>query len=165
MTIEAERLPPFSTVLGVMDQVARAASTDAKNHTVAAVKRTMPARSGRARAGQRGSIRRTRNGYLITISPSSKPVYPNGVSAAEVTRWVGGGTGVFGPTGRPIRPRRGKAFHLPGGVWSSKAIQGQRPQHIYERVQTSEEAAVSRILKQGAAIAAREAERVIGGRR
>lgn len=164
MTIEATPLPPFTTVLGAMDQVARASAADAKNHGLAAVRSTFPARSHRLIDGQRASVVRTTNGYAITIRPNDKLRYPNGVTPVQVAGWVSGGTGEFGPRRRAITPRKGRPFRLPNG-WSSGTIKGQRPQHLYERVQASEDAAVLRIFQHGAQVAAREAERVIGGRR
>jgi hypothetical protein len=153
-------LPRMETVLGALDAEARRTAGDARNATVAAARRVLPARSGRQRRAARGRVTRTGLGYVITVAPDKRVRYPGGLSALEVARFLEGGTGVFGPSGRPIRPRRAKAFHLPGG-WRSTTVQGQRAQHPYERVQTGEEARVARILADGAFAGAKAAERVL----
>lgn len=155
-------LPPMTTLLGAIDTAGRDTAAQARDLTVAAVRRTMPARSGRARKAQRGAVRRARTGYTIEVSPSSRVRYPNGVTAKQVTRWVDQGTGLFGPKGRPIRPRRAHVFRLPNGHAATE-VTGQRAQHIYRRAQTSTEAAVTRILIRGAQAGARAAERALGG--
>lgn len=155
-------LPPFTTVLGAMDAEARATARAAGNIGLAAVRRTLPARSGRLRRGQRVRITRTAVGLMLEVSPSSRIRYPNGVTAKEVTRFVDQGTGEEGPHHRPIRPRRAKAFHLPTG-WAAGELKGQAPQHAYDRARSSSEALVERELAAGAVRAARVAERVIGG--
>lgn len=159
------RLPaplPIATVLGAIDTTARDTASTAKDHTVAAVRRTLPARTGRQRAAARGRVTRTRTGYQIVVAPARTVRYPNGVTAVQVAGWIEGGTGVHGPHRRPIRPRRGDVFKLPGGI-IVPSTQGQKAQHPYERVQSSEEAATGRILAAGATAAARAAERVLAG--
>lgn len=157
------RLPPplnVQTVLGALDEAARDAARDAGDVGLAAVRRIMPARTGRARAGQRRAVRRTQTGYQIDVAPTSRVRYPNGVSAKEVTRWVDRGTGVRGPRKRPIRPRKGNVFRLPHG-WVADELQGQAPQNVYQRAQSSSEALAQRILEQGAQAGARAAERAL----
>jgi hypothetical protein len=155
-------LPPFTTVLGAMDAEARSTARAAGNIGLAAVRRTLPARSGRLRRGQRVRISRTAVGLMLEVSPSSRIRYPNGVTAKEVTRWVDEGTGVEGPRHRPIRPRKGGAFRL-GDHFVAGELHGQAPQHAYERARSSSEALVERELAAGATRAARAAERVLGG--
>lgn len=150
-------LPPFTTVLGALDLAGRRSAREARDDTVAAVRRTLPARSGRARQGARGAVRRQPDGYVIEVSPSSRVRYPSGVTAKEVTRWIEGGTGIHGPRHRMIRPRRAHAFRLPHGFRTTE-LAGQRAQHVYARVQVSEEARVERILIDGAQHAARDLE-------
>lgn len=157
------RLPPrlnIETVLGAFDIGARDASRDAGDATLAAVRRIMPARSGRARRGQRRAVRRTPTGYVIDVAPTSRVRYPNGVSAKQVTLWVDRGTGVHGPRHRPIRPRKGNVFRLPGGFVADE-MDGQKPQHVYQRAQSSTEALVQRMLELGATRAARAAQQAL----
>jgi hypothetical protein len=155
-------LPPMSTVLGAIDLEARRTAQRAARHGVAAVRQRLPARTGTARRGQRSSVKRTGVGYVITIAPSSRERYSSGVTAVEVTRWIEGGTGEHGPRGRPIRARRGRPFRLPGG-WFAQEVQGQRARHVYDRVRSSEDAAVERILGTGLRGATMAAERALGG--
>jgi hypothetical protein len=157
-------LPPFETVLGAIDGEARRTARAAGNIGLAAVRRTLPARSGRLRRGQRVRISRTARGLMFEVSPTSRVKYPNGVTAVQVTRWVDQGTGLKGPRHRLIRPRTAKAFHLPAG-YRTTALEGQAPQHAYDRARSSSDALVERELAAGAQRAAREAERVYGGRR
>lgn len=159
------QLPPplhIDTVLGAFDREARAAAREAGQIGLAAVRRTFPARTGRARSGQRASVRRTPTGYTVQVAPSSRVRYPNGVTAVQVSRWLEVGTGVHGPRARPIRPRRASAFRLPHG-WVADELQGQEPQHPYQRAHTSSDALVERTLAAGAVAGARAAERVLGG--
>lgn len=157
------KLPPpldVETMMGAIDESARRTAGAARAQSVAAVKRVMPARTGRARSATSGSVRRTSLGFVITVKPSARVRYPNGVTAVEVTRFVSGGTGVAGPQRRLIPfAKRGR---LPGGARPTG--RGQAPQRIYERAFTSSQAVVSRLLQAGAENAAREADRVLGGR-
>jgi hypothetical protein len=155
-------LPPMATVLGAIDLEARRTAQRAGRHGVAAVRQRLPARTSTVRRGQRSSVKRTGVGYIITVAPSSRERYPSGVTALEVTRWLEGGTGVHGPRGRPIRPRRASAFRLPGG-WMAEQVRGQRGRRVYDRVRSSEDAAVERILGAGLRGATAAAERALGG--
>lgn len=153
-------LPPplrIDTVLGAFDDGARDAAREAGDLGLAAVRRLMPARTGRARTGQRRAVRRTPLGYRIEVAPTSRVRYPSGVSAKEVTRWVDQGTGVRGPRHRPIRPRKGGVFRLPGGFVAHE-LQGQAPQNVYARARTSSDALVQRTLENGGRRAARAAQ-------
>lgn len=156
-------LPPFRTILGAMDAEARSTARAAGNLGLAAVRRTLPARSGRLRRGQRVKISRTARGLALEVSPTSRIKYPSGVSAVEVTRFVVGGTGVHGPKGRPYGPRRAHAFRL-GDHFVATELQGQRAQDSYNRARTSSSALVERELAAGAKRAARAAEGVLGSR-
>src|SRR5437868_6597041 len=113
----------MSTVIGAIDEAGREAMGQARDHNVAAVRRAIPSRSGRARAGQRGSVRRQGLGYVLEVKPTRRVRYPNGVSAVEVTRWLEEGTGIPGPRSHWITPRRASAFRLPGG-WHAERVRG-----------------------------------------
>jgi hypothetical protein len=157
------KLPPplnIQTVLGAYDTAARATARDAGDIGLAAVRRIMPARTGRARRGQRRMVRRTALGYIIEVSPTSRVRYPNGVSAKEVTRWVDRGTGIHGPRHQPIRPRKGNVFRLPGGFVADE-LPGQKPQHVYARAHTQSDILVQRELERGAHAATQAAARVL----
>jgi hypothetical protein len=164
MPVRARVQPPkplrLGTALEVIDLQGRASAEAVRDLTVPAVRRALPARSGRLRSATRGRVGRTATGYAVTIAPSKSVRYPGrsgGVSAREVARFVESGTGVYGPQHRAIRRRNGGPFHLPNG-WRSTTLRGQRAQHPFERVQTSEDAAVFRVLEAGATILARRME-------
>lgn len=153
------KLPPplkVETMLGAVDLSARRTAGRARTHTVAAVKRLMPARSGRARSAAAGSVKRTALGYVITVAPRARVRYPSGITAVEVTRFVEKGTMLQGPRKRV--PRR--LGRLPSGAVPTG--RGQRAQHVYARAESTQEATVTRMLQAGADDAAREAERVLG---
>lgn len=148
----------IGTTLELVDVEAQRAAEQARDLTVAVVRRNLPARSHRLeRSIGRGRVSRTRTGFSITVQPSKSVRYPGGrlqrsseggVSAREVARFVEGGTGIY-RNGRPIRRRNGKPFLLPNGV-HVKAIRGQRAQRPFARAQTSTEALVFRTLERGA---------------
>lgn len=163
MSLVADRLPPLGTVLAAIDVAGKATAVEARDFGVAAVRRVLPSRSGRLHRGTVGRARKSPTGYTVEVGPTSRVKYPNGVSAKEVTRFVAGGTGVHGPKGRPIRPRRSGVFRLPGGI-TVREVAGQAAQHPYEKVQGPADAAVERILVRGADEAAHAAERALGGR-
>lgn len=162
MPVLMEKLPPISTVLGALDLEGQATAREASQHTVSAVRRTMPARSGRARRAQAGRVTREGQGFRVEVKPRNTSQYPGGVTPVQVTRFIDQGTGVYGPRGRPYGPRRAEAFRLPSG-WHSGTIQGQKAQHIYDRVERSEEAQVFRIFERGSHRAARRMEAALDG--
>lgn len=162
MPVTMEKLPPLTTVVGAMDVQGQRSAREAGDLTVAAVRRTMPARSGRARRGQSRRVTRFGTGWRVEVAPRSRPVYPNGVTAREVTRWVDQGTGIYGPRGRRITPRRAHAFRLPSG-WRSGSVRGQQAQHVYARVESSSEAQVFRVFERGSHRAARAMEAALDG--
>lgn len=156
------KLPPplhFQTVLGAVDLEARRTATRARTASVAAVKRVLPAHTGRARRGTRGSVRRTPTGYVIEVRPDSRVRYPNGVSAVQVHQWLEGGTGEQGPRHQRIPfERRGR---LPSGRRPSG--RGQAPQRPYARVAAAEGVRVTRLLQDGGPRAMQAANRALGG--
>lgn len=157
------KLPPpldVHTVLGALDAAARVTAREAGSVGLAAVRALMPARTGKARAGQRSTVRRTVTGLSIEVAPTSRVRYANGVSAKQVTRWVDQGTGIYGPRQKMIRPRKGNVFHLPGGFVADQ-LRGQKPQNIYARAHTATDAAVLRVLQAGAIAGARAGEQAL----
>lgn len=162
MSLQAQTITRLGTVLEAIDTSGKATAIEARDFGVAAVRRVLPSRSGRLHRGTVGRARKSPTGYTIEVGPTSRVKYPSGVSAKEVTRFVAGGTGVHGPKGRPIRPRKARAFALPGGI-EVASVQGQAAQHPYERVQGPADAAVERILTRGADEAAAAAERALDG--
>lgn len=149
-------LPPpirVETVLGALDVAARRSAREAGELVAGGVRRGMPARLASA---QRSTVRRTATGYRIDVEPTSRVRYPGGVTARQVTRFREGGTGVYGPSGRPIRARSGHPFRLPHG-WSGE-VRGQPARHMYAQAITSTEALVGRVLELGAEAGARHAE-------
>lgn len=174
MPVRTTVTPPkplrLGTALELVDVEARRTAEAARDVLLPVVRRNLPARTGRLQAATRGRVGRTPTGYSITVSPSPSVRYHggrgasygsgNGVSAREVARFVEGGTGIYGPGGRPIRRRDGKPFVLPNG-WHAKSIRGQRAQRPFARAQTSSEALVFRTLERGATVLALRMERAV----
>lgn len=152
---------PIPTMLAAIDAEGRRSAERARDLGVPAFRAVEPAVSGRLRKGTRGRVTRTAAGFALTIGPSGRERYPSGVTDAQVFRFADRGTGVFGPKGRPIRPRHGMLFTLPGG-WFATELQGQRAQGILERGRAAADPLVTRTLEEGATLAARRAEQVMG---
>lgn len=152
--------PDVVTMLGAIDRGAQAAANEVRTLGVPVVRAALPVRSGRARRGTTGRVGRTGTGYRVTIAPSSRVRYPGGVTAREVVRWLHTGTGVYGRLGRPITPRRAKAFRLPNG-WFSESVRGYRGRDFFGAAQASLNGLVYRTFETGAKRAARWAEDVL----
>lgn len=92
----------------------------------AAIARTLaPADTG----ALRGSIRTS---YETSEREVNAYVYTN----LDYAEYVHEGTGIYGPRGRPIRPRRGRYLVFPGrtgGMVFAREVQGQRPQPFLRR--------------------------------
>jgi hypothetical protein len=129
MTVTVEHpLPPIATIVAAVDTAAREAANDARRAAVPIARACLPSRTGRVRRGTVGRVNRTATGYRLEIAATSRVRYPNGVTAKQVLRFITGGTGIFGPLGRPIRPRKADAFVLP--TWAAESVRGQ-PGHDY----------------------------------
>jgi hypothetical protein len=154
--------PPISvrSLMGAIDHGAREAANDVRRTVLGPVRATLPARSGRARRGTTGRVGRTPTGYSVTFAATSRVRYPNGVSAKQVVRWLHTGTGVFGPLGRPIKPKKGDAFHLPSG-WRSGTLRGYPGRDFFGHAQRALGGTVYRTFEDGADRAARWAEAAI----
>jgi hypothetical protein len=149
---------PVRTFLTVADVEAQQTARQIGRETRDELRTRLPAQSGRLRRGVQSRVQRTGEGYRVEVSPSSRVRYPSGVTAKEVGRFVERGTGVFGPVGRPIRPRRASGFALPGG-FRTATLRGQRPQRVFETLQrTGESTLLVRLAEDGAQRAARAIE-------
>lgn len=161
MTIRFDPPPDVHTFVAALDRGAQESANDARRIGTPVVRAALPARSGRARRGTTGRVGRTGTGYRLTFAATSRVRYPNGISAVQVVRFIHTGTGVYGPTGKPIRPRkRGGHFHLPSG-WKSGTIQGQRGHDYFGAAQHSLDGIVYRLWTEGAQRAGRWAAETI----
>jgi hypothetical protein len=151
---------PIATMLAAIDTEGRETVNRARELGVPAFRAVEPAVSGRLRRGTVGRVARTLRGYSLTIAPTSRVRYPSGVTAAQVFRFVDRGTGVYGARGRVIRPRKAKAFALPGG-WEARFVRGQHPQGIMARGEHAADPVITRELERGADRAAARAERAL----
>lgn len=158
--------PDIDTAIAAGETAARFAMNAARVLGVSAIRQVEPRHSGRLQKGTTGRITRTQTGLRLTIGPSDRVRYPGGrghrslrggVSAVEVWRFVDGGTGIYGPTGKKITRSTGKAFMLPRGAAFS--FKGQRPQNIAVRGYQAADPQITRALEQGADRAAQAMQR------
>lgn len=160
MSVVGDPLPGVDTLLGVIDTEARATANRVRTTAVPVVRAALPSRSGRARRGTTGRVNRTATGYSIEVAGSSRVRYPSGVTAKQVIGWLHTGTGVFGPLGRPIKPRHAAAFRLPSG-WVSGTIDGFPGHDYFGAAERALDGGVIATLEAGADRAARAVERVL----
>ena len=92
------------------------------------------------------------NAYKIIKSENQHKI----TNDKEYLPWVNDGTGIYGPRGQRITPKRAKFlhFHWKGREWFLKSVRGQKPQKFVdvsmsEIVQSIPEAVMiaSRVLK------------------
>lgn len=154
-------LPAPRTVLGTLDQAARAAAQEAKRAAEPVFRRETPGR-GRLRATMKARAGKSATGYQVTIRPTG--IHPSGVPAWQVARWVTRGTGLFRTTGPGRRgliraSKPWKRMTLPGGAkrWT---VKGQKANPFIERAERRASPIVIRTFEQGAAQAARDLARL-----
>lgn len=158
MAIKADPPLPLPTVLAAIDDGARVAANTARTASVPVVRAAMPVVSGRLRKGINGRVGRQPLGYTLTIGASSRQKYPSGVTSKQVLRFVTGGTGIHGPRGRVIRPRKADAFIVNGKP--REFMLGQEPQPVLDTAQRQADPVVLRCFDDGSRIAARFAEAI-----
>lgn len=146
-------LPAPATLLGEYEQQARKAAAQARDTTRAAVRSNYPKGTGRSAREIRGSVSRTPDGLAVNVAPPR--------ARAHIYRFVEAGTGVEGPRGRLIPPR--KRGRLPSGRVPTG--RGQRPQWPFERTRTQLAGRVSLELQRAAGYAGEILLRKIGGGR
>lgn len=133
--------PDPLTAFRALDRHAAAAARQAGRDAVAVVQPMIPRRTGQAAAQTKARVKKVPEGYLITVGPSKRVAWR--VKFFEV------GTGIYGPRHRPIRPRRAKAFRLPGGIEVAQ-VKGQRAQHTFRRARPRMDAAVQAAFRAAA---------------
>ena len=86
----------------------------------------------------------TRLAAVLAVRAGSLSPYKIAVAVSKrerhIAKWVEAGTGIYGPRHKPIRPRKAKAFRLPGGH-EARSVRGQRPQRPFERTAPALQAA------------------------
>lgn len=103
------------------------------------VAKNMLTRGRRVRDAARRNVN-SRTGTLARSIEVSLVTRGEGTGAQVGTslfyaRYVHDGTGIYGPTGRPIRPQRGKVMVFQGntGTVFARTVKGQRGTHFLER--------------------------------
>lgn len=121
--LELHGTPPDpAAAFHAADRAARNVARKAGRAALAVVAPRIPRATGQLAAETKVRVRTDIAGHHVTVGPSRK--------VAWRARYVERGTGIHGPTGRPIRPRHAKAFRLPGGI-EVATVRGQRARHIY----------------------------------
>ena len=137
------------------DQAARRVARDAGNAALAAVKPRIPRATGQAAANTKVRVRTDIEGHHVTVGPSK--------AVAWRARYFEEGTGVYGPRRRPIRPRKAKAFRLPGGKEFAE-VKGQRARHTFRDSKPAADAAFQAAFDAGLRDIDTAIRRSIGGR-
>lgn len=136
------RLPDPAAAFHAADQAARKVARAAGAAALAVVQPRIPRATGQLAAETRVRVRTDIEGHHVTVAPSKK--------VAWRARYVEAGTGVYGPRHQPIRPRKAKAFRLPGGVEVS-SVRGQRARHIYRDAKPAADRAFQGVWRAGMA--------------
>lgn len=158
MTVRATPPPAVDRMVRELDLGARATVNLARTHATPVIRAVFPVQSGKLRRGITGRVGRTATGYRLEFAATSRVRYRSGVSAREVLRFVTRGTGVYGRGGRPIRPRRRKAFSLPNG-WVGETVRGQRGHPYMTMAQYAADGSIVRTFQAGVVNATAAAER------
>jgi hypothetical protein len=159
VTVTGPKLPSEATILGVIDEQARAALDHAKAGVGAVVRSQTPRDSGRTAQALAPRTSRTGTGAALTVAPT-RGARHGATTVARVVRWVQRGTGVYGPSGKPIRSkRRGGALSVYGR--EVEQVQGQKPNPFMGRIQALGTLRVEQAARQGAEQAARAVERTV----
>lgn len=120
------------TLLGRIDHALQQEARAAGQDLLTAVRAAEPVRTGQLRAQTRLRVSKTPQGWKIAVAVSKRE--------RHIAKWVEAGTGIYGPRHKPIRPRKAKAFRLPGGH-EARSVRGQRPQRPFERTAPALQAA------------------------
>ena len=122
------KMPGPQSALVVSDRAMKAASRQLEAEVLPAVRAGAPKRTGRL-AGSFRARRRLAHGVDLSIGPRSGGSRGDR-SGAFYGPFVTGGTGLYGPSRRPIRRRDGLPFIFTAGdgeVIVTGEVRGQRP--------------------------------------
>ena len=133
--------PPDPGVLfRAADGAAREVARRAGRAALEVVQPRIPRQSGQAAAQTRVRVRSDIEGHHVTVGPTK--------AVAWRVRFFEEGTGIYGHRHKPIRPRRAKAFRLPGGV-EVASVRGQRARHTFRSAKPAADAAFAREFEAG----------------
>lgn len=146
-------LPAAHTILGVLDDEAKRAMSDARDVARTEIRAEAPGHLGEAITG---SVRKTPTGYRAIVQPPRGKQYhpPGEATVAQVVRWVNRGTGLLrvGPgRKRRITGKHGvlRPMVLPGGR-KIRSVKGQKPNPFIARAETKAEPLVRAAIEAGA---------------
>lgn len=122
------------------EEAARKVARAAGEAALAVVKPRVPRQSGQAAAQTRVRVRSDIEGHHVTVGPSKQ--------VAWRVKFFEEGTGIYGRKHRPIRPRRARAFRLPGGIEVAE-VKGQRARHTFRDAKPAADAAFAREFEAG----------------
>lgn len=135
--------PDPAAMFRAADRAAREVARQAGNAALQVVRPRIPRQSGQAASQTRVRVRSDIEGHHVTVGPSK--------AVAWRVRFFEEGTGIYGRKGRPIRPRRAKAFRLPGGIEVAE-VKGQRARHTFRDSKPAADAAFAREFEAGLAL-------------
>lgn len=136
------RPPDPARLFEVSDRAARKVAREAGNAALGVVRPRIPRQTGRAAQETRVRVRSDIEGHHVTVGPSK--------NVAWRVKFVEDGTGIYGPRHRVIRPRRARAFTLPGGV-EVASVRGQRARHMFRESKPAADRAFAEAFRAGLA--------------
>lgn len=132
--------PNPARLFDATDRATRAVARKAGRAALEVVKPRVPRASGQAAENTRVTVRSDVEGHHVTVGPSKRVSWR--------VRFFEGGTGIYGPKGRPIVPRRAQAFRLPGGI-EVASVRGQRARHTFQAARPAADAAFDAAFVRG----------------
>ncbi len=147
--VVAPQWPPLIEQLRHVDDVARATAQEAVQRANAIEARVVPRRTGRLAEATKARAVKAPQGWRIVIQ--TRKTAHGKVTSQEVARFVGRGTGIYGPRHGPIHAKRQSGrlvpMHTPWGP--REEISGQRSQPFMNRLLQSADPIVTRVLSDG----------------
>lgn len=132
--------PDPGALFRAADGAAREVARRAGRAALEVVQPRIPRASGQSAAQTRVRVRSDIEGHHVTVGPTK--------AVAWRVRFFEEGTGIYGPRHRPIRPRKAKAFRLPGGREYAE-VKGQRARHTFRDSRAAADAAFAAAFQEG----------------
>lgn len=165
MSVTGTKPPSERSLVAVVDREQKRTVREAQQAVAPVVATETPRRSGKTAAALAPRVSQTTTGGAVSVRAARGRQHSQGVTVAQVVRWVNRGTGLYRTTGpkRKIRSsRRFGRMTLPGGrkVFS---VKGQHPNAFMDRIYRRADPQVTRVFEHGATRVAGELQRAFTG--